>query len=82
MNLRSAATKKLEVTVIVVFSSGLAILSADHFQRSGPDRELLRQLKEMQQAQQACEEREDVCHSAPHRWNGPPPGALHRYAER
>lgn len=52
MSLRNASTKKLEATIIVVVSTGLAIISAHHFEHSGPDEVLLRQLKEMQEARE------------------------------
>ncbi len=50
MNPRNVVKKNLEAIIIVVVSTGLAILSADHFERSGPDHVLLRQLKEIQEA--------------------------------
>jgi hypothetical protein len=82
MNLRSDVTKKLEATVVVVVSTVLAIVGADHFERSGPDRELLRQLKEMKEARQECSDNVEVCPPRHHRWNAPPPHLTHRYAER
>jgi hypothetical protein len=82
MSPRSTVTKKLEATIIVVVSAGLAIFSADHFERSGPDRELLRQLKEMQQARRERGENADIRPPLHHRWNAPPPRSLHQYAER
>ncbi len=82
MSLRSDVTKKWEATAVVVISTVLAIVGADHFERSGPDRELLRQLKEMQQAQQECSENAEVRPPMHDRWNAPPPHSLHRIAER
>ena len=49
MSLRSALLQNVEAAVIVVISTGLAIFGAHHFERSGPDRQLLRQLREMQE---------------------------------
>lgn len=82
MNLGSDVTKKLEATIIVVVSTVLAIIGADHFERSGPDRELLRQLKEMKEAQQECSDNTEVCPSMQYRTSAPPAHPLHRFAER
>jgi hypothetical protein len=45
-----AIVKKLDAAIIVLVAVGLAFFGADRVGRSGPDRELLRQLKEMQEA--------------------------------
>lgn len=79
MSPRNTITKKLEAIFIVVVSSGLAILSADRLERSGPDRELLRQLKEMQEARRAQDGNAEHPHPVYGRGNAPP---LPRYAQR
>ncbi len=50
MSLRNAVPQNVQATIIVVISTGLAIFGAHHFERSGPDRELLRQLRVMHEA--------------------------------
>lgn len=52
MSLRSALTQKWEAAIVVVISTGLAIIGAHHFETSGPDQALLRQLREMQELQE------------------------------
>src|SRR5690349_21024965 len=82
MSPRKTITKKLEATFIVMVSTGLAIFSAERFERSGPDRELLRHLKEMQEARRAQGGNVDGHPPMHPRWNAPPPRPLPRYAQR
>ncbi len=56
MSLPYALKRSADATVIVVISTTLAILGANHFERSGPDRQLLEQLKAMHQARDAREQ--------------------------
>lgn len=78
--LRLGLTKKFEAILIVVVSTGLAIFSADQFQRSGPDRELLRELREMHEARQVQDE--NRTHFRFTHGNAPPSHALPRVAQR
>jgi hypothetical protein len=82
MSPRNTITKKLEAIFIVVVSVGLAIFSADRFERSGPDHELLRQLKEMQEARRAQGETMDARPPMHMRWNAPPSRPLSPFAQR
>lgn len=50
MGPRKYLTKNLEAAIVVALSTGLAIVSANHFEQTGPDHALLRQLEEMHEA--------------------------------
>lgn len=45
MSPRDYLRKNLDAAIVVALSTGLAIVSATHFEQSGPDHELLQQLR-------------------------------------
>lgn len=45
MSPRDYLKKNLDAAIVVALSSGLAIVGATHFEQSGPDHELLQQLR-------------------------------------
>lgn len=53
MSPRNYLKKNLEAAIVVALSTGLAIVSANHFEQSGPDHALLRQLEEMHEARRS-----------------------------
>jgi hypothetical protein len=72
--------KNLEAAVVVAISTGLAIAGANFIDRSGPDRELLRQLRERSPVVQLEQGEAGVSYSK----NPPPPSPrpLPLYAQR
>lgn len=82
MTLRSAFPKNLDATIIVVISTSLAILGANHFDRSGPDRALLRQIKEMRDTQRHAYETPANCNENIACQKSSAPSNLERYAQR
>lgn len=82
MNPRSVVKKNLEATIVVVVSTVLAIWGADHFERSGPDRELLRQLKEMQEARRERGQNAEMHYLNHARGNASTSRTVDRYARR
>ncbi len=82
MNPRSVVKKNLEVATIVVVSTILAIGGADHFERSGPDRKLLRQLKEMQEARRERGQNVGMHYLNHARSNASTSRTMDRYAQR
>jgi len=78
MSPRNYLKKNMEAAIVVALSTGLAIVSANHFEQSGPDHALLEQLKEGQHSRRMRQI--DVVIGA--EGAEPPSGHMPLYAQR